>query len=78
MKDSGCLLKPFLSDEILQGHVNNNLAGHGRNMQAGNTSVIISSSDTPTNSSGYLLLSSSQDKATQQKKQQIMQRVIHH
>ena len=76
MKESGCLLKPFLSDELLQGHVNNNLTGHGRNTQVGNASVVITSSDTPT-SSGYLL-SSSQDKATHQKKQQILQRVIHH
>jgi hypothetical protein len=54
MKDSGCLLKPFLTDELLQGHVNNNLTGPGRNIQIGNASVVITSSDTPT-SSGYLL-----------------------
>ena len=43
MKESGCLLKPFLSDELLQGHVNNNLNNsHGRNIQMGNASVVIS------------------------------------
>ena len=43
-ESSGCLLKPFLSDEVLSGHLNN---APGRNI--GNISVIINagSADTP-------------------------------
>jgi len=45
MKESGCLLKPFLNEEFLSGHLKN--GERGRNNPIASGSMIISSSESP-------------------------------